>query len=50
MAKDKRHLMSTDTNDIDPGDVSNLTDNERETLQLTLDDMEPGASSRKRAM
>lgn len=50
MAKDNRHLMSTDTNDIDPSDVNAMTDQERETLQLTLEDMEPGALNRKRAM
>jgi hypothetical protein len=38
MAKDKRHPMSTDMNDVDLSDTDAMTDKERETMQGTVSD------------
>ena len=47
MAKDKRTPMSTDMNDVDLNDMSVMTDQEREKLQLSMSDMMPGAQDKK---
>jgi hypothetical protein len=44
MAKDKRHPMSTDMNDIDLNTTSALTDEERENLQKGLADADKDMS------
>lgn len=49
MAKDKRHPVGADMNDISPSDSSALTDQERDKLQMLLPAM-TRSSKPKRAM
>jgi hypothetical protein len=51
MAKDKRHPVGVDMNDISPSDGSALTDQELEKLQMLLPAMiHRGNNKPKRAM
>lgn len=43
MAKDKRHPMSTDMNDVDLNDTDAMTDKEREAMQGTASDSDQKA-------
>ena len=50
MAHDKRTPMSTDMNDIDTNDMSEMTDQERDALSNEIADSNKRHSDRKKAM